>query len=196
MNSKRLIFTLIIGTLILFLWNVISWMILPFHSNSLTNIPDNAINMAQLQNTLLEDGVYHYPGLPKDNSAKSLNAIESKLENGPRITLMVYKKGSTNLFESSQFIWSLFINFLTVLILFFIVSKLKSHSIKAIVVTCATIAIIAILLSDLGEMNWHLFPLDYTFANAIDKLFPFCLIGLFFGLYTFKNYTSNNYLQD
>ncbi|GEM_PF-4753532 len=40
---KKKITTLTIGTLILFVWNAVSWMVLPFHSNSLKNIPESVV---------------------------------------------------------------------------------------------------------------------------------------------------------
>ncbi len=186
--KNRIIVSIILGTFLLFIWNALSWMVLPFHSNSLSNIPDSAIDMSHLQNTLLKDGVYHYPGLPDTSSPESLDKIESKLKAGPRITLMVYKKGSTNFFEPSQFLWSGVINLLTVITLLFTLIKTKHHQLKPILIFCMLIALLLILINDFGQMNWHLFPLDYTLANVVDRLVSFGLLGLLFGLYTFKNY--------
>ena len=62
--------TLLVATVVLFVWNAISWMALPFHSNSLKNMPDGALaeNITEL---MPESGIYHYPGLPEDGRSEA-----------------------------------------------------------------------------------------------------------------------------
>ena len=93
---KRKIVSLIAGTLILFVWSALSWMVLPFHSNTLNSIPDNAINAELLKEHLTKDGVYHYPGFPEEKTPQALKEMEKRIETGPRITLMVYWCGKNS----------------------------------------------------------------------------------------------------
>ncbi|WP_347924322.1 hypothetical protein [Pontimicrobium sp. SW4] len=41
--DKKVLVSVILGTLLLFLWNVISWMALPFHTKTLKTIPESVI---------------------------------------------------------------------------------------------------------------------------------------------------------
>jgi lipoprotein signal peptidase len=189
-NYKRIIFSIIFGTFILFLWNAISWMALPFHSNTLNNIPEKSFDADVLKNTLTEDGVYHFPGLPKDNSEESLKQIDNQLNSGPRITLMVYKNGSTSLFNPKQFILSLVINLFTVILTLYLIFKLKYQTQKSIFIACIVIGLIIGVVSDFGQMNWYMFPLDYTLVNLFDRIISFALLGLLFSNYAFKNVTN------
>jgi len=50
MTNKKWIGSIIGVTIILFLWNAVSWMILPFHSNVLHNIPEHSFNVDSLEN--------------------------------------------------------------------------------------------------------------------------------------------------
>lgn len=183
---RRRIITILLGTLIIFVWNAVSWTVLPFHSNSLNNIPKSAIDADKLQKVLPSDGVYHYPGLPDGNEVKDLADLEKKLNTGPRITLMVFKKGATNLFDPKTLGLNLLFNFLTVVITFFIVYNNKNKTLKNIVVTTSLIGLTIGLVSDLPQMNWYLFPLEYTLVNVFDHIIALVLIGFLFGLYTFK----------
>jgi len=183
----RTIVTIIIGTLLLFIWNAISWMALPFHSQSLNTIPDGALQNETLQQSMPESGVYHYPGLPEDNSPETIAKIENQLSKGPRITLMVYKNEPTKLFDPSTFVYSLFINLLTTVIAFLLVSRIQTKSFMSILGASILIGLVSVLVSDVAQMNWFMFTLDYTIANAIDKLVAFALLGLLFGMYTFKS---------
>ncbi|MCG8577419.1 MAG: hypothetical protein MI810_21235 [Flavobacteriales bacterium] len=185
---KKQAITVIAGTLVLFLWNAISWMVLPLHSNTFKNIPDSVFEEEILQKTMPESGVYHYPGLPKNNSAESLLEVENKLKNNPRITLMVYKNEPTKLFDPSIFIMSFLINLATVLLTFYVVARIEQKSLGKILITTLTIGLISVLVGDLSQMNWYLFPLDYSLVNVFDKLISFSLLGILFGAYTFKGF--------
>jgi MFS-type transporter involved in bile tolerance (Atg22 family) len=191
MPMKRKIITIAIGALILFIWNALSWMVLPFHSNTLNNIPETSIDSQLLQENLPKDGVYHYPGLPESQSTESMQAIEAKLKEGPRITLMVFKKGGTELFEAKTFAVSLLLNFLTVLVLLTIVNRMEDKSKKSVLFTTILIGLTIGLVSEFPQMNWYMFPLDYTIVNVTDHIISFFLVGLLFSFYTFKIDTKN-----
>lgn len=188
--KKRTILTFFIGTLILFIWNALSWMALPFHSGTFKNIPEQAINMDHLKTEMPESGVYHYPGLPEDQSAESVREVESKLAKGPRVTLMVYKNGPTKFFDPATYGFSLLINFLTVLFAYFVVSKIAVEN-KRILRVMLLIGVISGLISDISLMNWYLFPLDYTLVSLMDKIIAFTLLGLLFQNTLFGSENSN-----
>jgi hypothetical protein len=186
---KRTIVSLVIGTLILFIWSAISWMVLPFHSNTLNAIPDNTLNTEILKENLVKDGVYHYPGFPAENTPQTMKEMEEKVEKGPRITLMVFKRGKTELFSATSFLGSLAINFFTVFLLYLIIRQSKVQTSKSIISISLLAALIIGFASDLSQMNWYMFPLDYTLINMIDHIIPFLLIGLLFSKTRFKEIT-------
>ena len=89
--NKKAIISIVIGTILLYVWGALSWMVLPFHGDSLHQIPEEAIEVDKLRTLMPESGVYHLPGMPEDNSAESMKKVEDQLAKGPRITMMVYK---------------------------------------------------------------------------------------------------------
>ena len=184
---NRTIITIVLGTILLFAWNAISWMALPFHSDTIKNMPEAAIPINQLKDTLTEDGVYHYPGMPENNSQEAMDAINAKLEEGPRITMMVYKTGASSFMDPKLFVGGLIINLLTAIFAFILISKLNKKSFQNIIISSVSIGIIVALVTDISWMNWYLFPLDYTLVNVFDRLIAFTLLGLLFALYTFRN---------
>ncbi len=183
---KKKIITIVLGTVILFVWNAISWMALPFHSNTLTNIPEAAIETGTMRELMPSDGVYHYPGLPENDSDQSIKSVEEKLADGPRITLMVYKSGPTAFFDPMQFMGSLLINLITVVLALYVISQMNTANLNSIVLTSIGIGLISAVISDFSLMNWYMFPLDYTLVNVFDKVIAFGLLGLLFRYYTLK----------
>lgn len=183
---KRIIVTIVSGTFIFFLWNAISWMVLPFHSSSLHTIPESALETQKLKKEQLEDGIYHYPGLPKDNSSEEIQKTENKLKEGPRITFMAYKRGSTSLFEFKTFGINLLLNLSTVCLILFAIQKLGDKSLKNILMTTSCLALMVGFASDFPQMNWFMFPLDFVLPYVLDYIVSFTLLGLLLALYTFK----------
>jgi hypothetical protein len=186
MPTNKKIVSLIIGSLILFIWNAISWMVLPFHGQSLKSIPEEAIQASTMQQHMPEDGIYHYPGLYGADSPEGIAKIQEKLEQGPRITMMVYKSGSTSFFDPTNFVYSLALNFLSVFILLIMVTALKDHSSRNILKHCLLLGLLIGLVSDFSQMNWYQFPFSYTVFNVIDYIVGLGFCGLFFARYAFK----------
>ena len=189
MNRK--ILTLVFGTLILFIWNAISWMALPFHNNSLHNIPDGVIQAELMKKEMPESGVYHFPGMPDMSSKEQMSQVEKRLEDGPRITMMVYKNEPTKLFDPITFLWSLLINFLTVVLILKVVDSIRDKEFKSILATTISIGLIAALLSDVSLMNWFMFPLDYTLISVFDKIIGLGLLGVLFAKFTYRGHKEN-----
>ncbi len=186
MKLKRFILSAMVGTLILFAWNMVSWLVLPFHSNSLRNIPDSALDVMVLKEHLKEDGVYHYPGLPEDSSSESWAVMEEKVKTGPRITLMVYKSGETSLFSPISFLVGLVFNSLSVLLLMFILSNMSNRGRWRVVTVSIAVGLFVSFIKDFPQMVWYLFPLPYTLVEVADTLVATLLLGLFLGHFLFN----------
>ncbi|MEM8887213.1 MAG: DUF1761 family protein [Bacteroidota bacterium] len=187
---KRKLISVFLGGLILFIWNAISWMALPFHGDSLKNIPDSALNAQILQEQLPRDGVYHFPGMPGGVNKRSLQEIEEHLATGPRITLMVYKSGSSELFNPNTFLLNLIFNLLSVAILLLLLDRLADKSFKNTLTSLLLIGLLIGLMSYLPQMNWYMFPFSYTLINVFDHIIALGLLSLLFSFYTFKEKTS------
>jgi len=183
---KRTLITAIVGSLILLIWNALSWMVLPFHEQSISSIPESAINSNLLQEQVPEDGVYHFPGMPEENTEEALKEVEDKLAKGPRITLMVYKAGGTPFMDPINFLWDFIFGAIVVILILGIINRFADKSMNNILRTTIGIGLVVGFMTDLPLMNWFMFPLDYTLANVLDYIVSMGLLGLFMASYTFK----------
>lgn len=191
MSTSRLIVTIIVSAFILFIWNSISWMILPFHSNLLLNIPEQAIDVEALKNNMPSDGVYHFPGLPVDDSPLSWKEIENQVKTGPRITMMVYKSGPTELFSGRIFFLFFCCNLASALIVFLVIRNIKRKTRMRIIVSSLAIGLVICTGSIFPNTLWYLYPSNYVLVEISDVVISFLLVGIFLSLYTFKNSIVN-----
>ena len=128
--------------------------------------------------------------MPGEVNNKSLQEIEKQLARGPRITLMVYKSGSSELFNPNTFLINLFFNLLSVAILILLTDRLANKSFRNILSSLLLIALLIGLMSDFPQMNWYMFPLSYTLVNVFDHIIALGLLSLLFSYYTFKEQTA------
>ncbi|MBX2875777.1 MAG: hypothetical protein KTR30_26900, partial [Saprospiraceae bacterium] len=54
-------------------------------------------------------------------------------------------------------------------------------SFSTVVMNSVLVGLLVSLVSDLPQMNWYMFSMDYTFANILDHLVSFTLLGILFG---------------
>lgn len=165
--------------MLLFAWNAFSWMVLPFHGNSLQTLPEEALLPSHHSALALSEGIYHYPGPDTPN-------LEKKLARGPRIPFMVYIPGATTLFDPAVFLLNLCFNLATAGILLWVLQRQKDHSFFQVLVTCGAIGSIIALMSDLPLMNWYQLPLGYTLVHVADHLVGMLLCGLLLYRLCFK----------
>lgn len=186
---KRKILAIIAATVLLFIWNAISWMALPFHSQSLSTLPDQVIKFTELSSVQLQEGVYHYPGLPEDNSPEDMQRLQQQLKDGPRIPLMVFKPGSSELFNLIDFLISLLLNLITAGIVFIILLALKLPGLKQVLAHCALLGILIAAMSDLALMNWYQLPWSFVWPAITDHVVGLVLAGWILHItYLKKNY--------
>jgi len=177
MEYKKLIIPVITATFALFVWNAISWMALPFHDQSLKTLPDQVVKFTELSSTKLEEGVYHYPGLPEGNTAESIQALQDKLATGPRIPLMVYEPGSSTLFNPADFLVSLLLNLMTVTALLILLGSIKVHGLRHVIAICALAGVLIATMSDLSLMNWYRLPWSFVWPGIADHVVGLVLAG-------------------
>lgn len=174
---KRKTLAILAATFLLFIWNAISWMALPFHSQSLNTLPDQVVKFTELSSIKLEEGVYHYPGLPEDSRPETMEGLQQKLQNGPRIPLMVFKPGPSELFNPNDFLLSLLLNLSTVGVVLIILISLKSSGLKQTLALCVLLAVLIASMSDLALMNWYRLPWSFVWPGLLDHVIGLILAG-------------------
>jgi hypothetical protein len=171
---KNLIIAIILGTLALFIWNAVSWMVLGLHDNTLKNIPESVVEAGDMKNAMPEPGVYHYPGLAED---ADWEAVTQKMQEGPVISLLVFLPEGTTPFSPKSFLISFLLNLLAVgmAAYFLMQTKLSSFQSKALFV--GLLGVFAGVVVELPTGSWYGFPAFYLTIQMIDYIVGWFLVG-------------------
>lgn len=179
---KKLVVTVIVSTALITVWNAVSWMVLPFHSSSLKNLPADAAIPGMLNG--LEAGVYHYPGLPTQHTAEEISKLEMKLKTGPRMPLMVVYKKPSALFDGGAFLANTLFSALGIATLYLVFSGLHIPQNKVFLYSMLMAGLVAVT-ADLPTLTWYKFPAGYVLATLLDRVAFGILAGLVFRYYSF-----------
>lgn len=183
MKKGKLITSTTLSTLIFTTWSFVSWTILPFHNNALKNLNDQVVDVNAMQG-LMSSGVYHYPGLPTNNSKENWDRIEEQLKTGPRITLLVYHNEGSSLFDLKSFSLNVAFNFITSVLLVFVIGLVESKKASTAISLAFIIGLIVCFSKSLPFLGWFKFPIDFVITDLVDTIVSFLLVG------TFLSYTN------
>ena len=167
---KRFFLATFVAALALFVWNAISWMALPFHAGMLNTLPEPVAEAVKRTQSMVETGLYHYPGLDDPD-------MFQKVEEGPRIPLMMYVAEGSDAFDPMSFVKSFFFNLVSAGLLLLLLTRLADRSLKNVLVTSLIMGLLVGFMSDLPQTSWFLLPFEYALTNMLDHLVGFVLAG-------------------
>ncbi len=168
----------VLGGIILLIWGVLAWMVLPIHKDTVRNLPNEEAVVAALQPTQ-EVGVYAFPGRPKDASDKAaMDAYVERYRRGP-MGMVVYDPRGADPIMMSNIAVGLLIYFLAALVATWIYQRSTAIT-GTLVQRLSFFGMLGIFLSlatYFANWNWMGFPLGFTTSMAIDTIVGWLLAG-------------------
>jgi hypothetical protein len=170
----------IIGGLIVFLWGVISWMVLPWHEKCFKKFADESEVAEVITDNAKETGVYILPntfGYRKDASPKEMNKAMQMMQKGPFMFAIIHPNGMGKM-SAKPFV----ISFITAFIGAYIAISLFMHA-KGLTFNkkVGFFALFGLGVAVLGELplwNWWGLPFGFTLVHMLDHVIAWSLAGL------------------
>lgn len=183
---KKNLFAGVVGGIVLFLWGWIAWIVLPIHSDTLWNLPNEDVVVSALQTAPPAAGVYTVPGMPRytaemsdDQKAAATKEWEEKQQRGPVALIVLHPTGKDPMM-ASQMITGLIISMLTAFLAAWFLSRSTAvaGSFFQRVVFCGMLGVFASFVVHLMYWNWFNFPMNYTTAMVADTVIGWLLAGI------------------
>jgi hypothetical protein len=93
---NKTIIAAIVGGIIIFLWQFLSWTVLNLHKASYGYTPNNAAVMTALEANLPKEGGYIIPGLPENASNEDHEKMMKESDGKPWATVQYHKSMEAN----------------------------------------------------------------------------------------------------
>lgn len=170
--GKGLTFGTIIGSVIVFVWMMLSWSALPWHCNTMNEFKDESAVVSVLMENIEEDGVYMIPSWCE----KDKESVMQQMKQGPLVFSAVKKGGQET--GISNLIFGLFTQVIGAFIITFLLLQTHGLGYWRRVWFVSLIGLVIGVLSGLPEWNWMYFPFSYVGLGIVDLFVGWFLAGL------------------
>jgi hypothetical protein len=173
---KRIVIAAIAGCAILFIWGAFSHLVLLIGAG-FTPLPNEDKIIKTLENDIPKKGLYFFPGTDfKPRTAEQESAFTQKFTTGP-VGILVYRPVGGNPFSVNKLFTQLTCNFLSTLILAFIISLIAASYWKRVFAIALLGGLSCVSVSSI-YWNWYEFPTEFFMAQCIDQVVGCFLAGL------------------
>ncbi len=170
------------GGLILFLWGMVSWMVLPFHMNTFQKFKDEGRMERSLEFNAEKSGVYVLPncslfdeGISKEEKNEIKKLGQMKMEKGP-FAFVVYKANGMGKMTHGM-IKGLLIQFLGAFLVTWLLIKTQIQSFSGRVFFVFVFSLAAGVVTHLPSSNWFGFPAGFVMLDMLDLVIGWTLAG-------------------
>jgi hypothetical protein len=175
----RIVFASFGATVAVFLWGMISWMVLPWHNvqfKSFTGEP--AVTKAVSEGASSGTAMFMVPGMRNaDGSHADREGWSRAFDTGPFVLALV-RPGTARWTTGTRMAGSLIIQFVGALTLAWILKHCPKQTYWGRVGVCAAAGFFAGVVSWLPAWSWWDFPFVYCLVNGADLLIGGFVAGL------------------
>jgi len=175
---NKLIIGALVGGIILFFWQFLSWTVLNLHAGNQQYTAKQDSVLAYLSTQFDEDGFYFMPNVPPGTSPEESQAAMEKGMGKPWAQVYYHKSMNTNM--TSNMIRGLLTDIIAVLLLCWVLLHYKDNSFKHSILVCLSIGIIGWLVNNYTTSIWYELP---AMPDLIDSIVGFGLVGVWLGWY-------------
>lgn len=174
---NKLIIGSLVGGLILFVWQFLSWAALDLHGN-MTQYSSKQDTVMQFLSTQLEPGYYFMPMAPKDASREDQEAMMKEMEGKP--WAQIYYHESMNTSMTMNMVRGFLVDVVIALLLCWLLMQIPNRTMKDTVMACLAVGLVSYLAGVYGSAIWFETP---TMPDLVDAIASFGLLGAWLGFY-------------
>jgi hypothetical protein len=177
---KRNLIGAIVGGLLIFLWQFLSWAALDLHRPAAKYTANEAALLQALATNLPEEGGYMMPGLPADAGKEQCEKVMAESNGKPWASIQYHKsfKGSSNDMIMNM-IRGLLSNIIMIALVIWLLAKINMPGFMTIFLACLALGLITFINQPYTGNIWY--EMFDIWAFLIDSLVSWGLCGLWLG---------------
>ena len=150
---KKSVIAAVVGGLIIFMWQFISWGAANLHGRSQQYTPKQEAIMSFLQSQQLEEGGYIMPSLPRTASSEEWTALMENSDGRPWMSVQMHHSMNNNMVMN--IVRSLVVDMLTVALLCWILLQLGAPTLRTIFLASLFTGLIVFLNAPYTGFIWY-----------------------------------------
>lgn len=189
----------VLGGLIVFVWGIISWLVLPWHSYSVERFNDEAQVASVILNNAPTNGIYVLPNVYGNKIAGTTQEVNQELvisdeimHNGPHMFAAIRLQGKNPYSYGAGYFRALLFNFAAAFVITWLLLKTKNQDYMDRVWFVTAIGVVGGILFFLPSWNFMCFPIGYAVVGILDFAIGWFLAGLAIAKYCVHNGSKRN----
>lgn len=174
---KKTIVGVLVGAIILFIWQFISWGAVNLHSGMQQHTPKQTEILKYLGDNL-EEGFYMLPVSPPGTSSEDMQKQMEESNGKPWAQIYYHKAMDTGM--GMNLVRGLVVDLLAVFLLVFLLQKMGNASFQTIILSSLSVGLIGYLSVTYVNAIWFQ---TKTLADLLDAAASWGLIGLWLGFW-------------
>lgn len=173
--KKQLIGTFV-GACILFIWQFLSWTLLPVHQSEYGYTPNHEKIMAVLNESLTQEGTYMLPGMDPNLSQEQMQAAMEASAGKPWAHITYHQAMNTNM--GLNMVRGFATDLVAVFLLIWLLVRLNNLSLGAAVQASVVVGLIGYLTIPYLNSIWFE---KSSIGHLVDAVVPWSLVGAWLG---------------
>lgn len=173
--KKQLIGTLV-GAIILFIWQFLSWALLPVHQSEYGYTPNQDKIMEALNQNLTEDGTYFLPGTPPGSTPEEQQAAMEASAGKPWASVSYHK--SMNTAMGMNMVRGFAVDLLAAWLLIWLMMNVSNLNMTTAVRASVSVGIIGYLTIPYLNSVWFE---NNSIGHLVDAVVQWGLVGVWLG---------------
>lgn len=180
---KRTLIATIVGSIIIFIFQALSWMVSPIHKHSFKTTDKQDAILSAISSNLTEDGLYYLPMLSPDAPHEEQEKFMNEQMGKPAAAINYMQAAHYDM--GSNMACGFILTFIGVWIIVWVLTKASNifNTMGSRVGAVLALAVFVVCRSYLMEWNWMNSPMHYISGQIIDELVSGLLLGLWLGWY-------------
>jgi hypothetical protein len=176
---KKLVIASLVGGIIIFIWQTLSWTVLNIHGSSQQYTSKQDSIMAFLNTQFSEDGAYLMPNYPKGTTREEMEKTMDSRAGKPWMQIQYHKALNVNM--GANILRGLINDIIIVALFCWIIFRLKSTGFYTLFVASLFTGLIVFLNSPYTIHIWY--PKADIIGHLLDALVSWGLCGLWLAWY-------------
>ncbi|HMX41195.1 MAG TPA: hypothetical protein PK971_10370 [Saprospiraceae bacterium] len=175
MTNKQLIGAAVAG-LILFVWQFLSWSLLPIHQSEMAYHPNQDKIMEALNQQIAEPGTYFLPNVPPGASQEEHHAYMERNAGKPWAMVSYHRSMETSM--GMNMLRGFAADLLAAFLLIWLLGKMGNPSGQTALLSAVAVGVIGYLAFPYLNSIWFK---SNSLGHLVDAIVPWALVGLWLG---------------
>lgn len=176
---KKWLIGSLVGAILIFLWQFLSWTVLNLHQNAARYHPEQQSIVDFLSSKITEDGAYMLPTAPPGTPMSEHENLMKQAEGKPWASVIYHKSLKTDMVR--PMIRGFLVDIALVILLIFMITRAGIPAFGKVVGASLAAGFFAFLLHPYTGHNWFALPLDMILPDFYDAIIGWGLVGLWLG---------------